>query len=114
MGMVVVRHLRLRELVPEVGERVEDLRDGDALALPFERARRRLVRVQGLCHSLPSASSSLAAAGGPHVPAAYICRGGRPSGHAASIGATSGPAASTSSARLNRVWSPILHPSRTP
>src|SRR5260370_22392087 len=112
MGMVVIRDLCLSELVPEVGERVEDLRDGDPLALPLERAAR--CRVQGLCHSLPSPSSSLAAACGPHVPPAYICRGGRPSRHAASMGSTTVHAASPPSARVNRVRAPINQSTTSP
>src|SRR5712691_4205406 len=111
MRVVVVRDLCLRELVAEVGEGIEDLRDGDPLAFPCERAGRRLVH--GLCHSLPSASSSLAAAGGPHVPAAYICSGGRPSLQAASTGSIRVHAVSTSSARVNRVGSPIMQSSRS-
>src|SRR5258708_13776972 len=114
MGMVVVRHLRLRELVPEVGERVEDLRDGDALALPFERARGRRVRVHGLCHSLPSPSSNLAAACGPHVPAAYICRGGRPSRHAAPVGTPTAHPPPPPPAPVTSLGSPPIHNTTTP
>src|SRR5712691_3786333 len=43
MRVVVVRDLCLRELVAEVGEGIEDLRDGHPLAFPCER-----VRVHGL------------------------------------------------------------------
>src|SRR2546425_10902055 len=88
--MIVVWKLHLRVLAPEVGQRVEDLRDRHPLTFPLQRARRWCVH--GLCHSLPSASSSFAAPCGPHVPAAYICSGGRPPPPAAPVGAGRGPA----------------------
>src|SRR5882762_551672 len=95
------------ELLADVAQRLEHDRHGDVLLAPNDVG----LRLYGLCHSLPSCDRSFAAAGGPHVPAAYICSGGLSSRHAASIGSMSAHAASTSSARVNRVGSPIMQSS---
>src|SRR5207302_2568969 len=92
-------------------ERVEDLADGDVLAMPGGLDPRFDGRAHGRCHSLPSAWSSLAAEGGPQVPAGYVSRGGLLLRHDSSIGSISCQAASTSSARVNRVGSPIMQSS---
>src|SRR6266566_5845154 len=95
------------ELSTDVAQRVEHDRHRDVLLAP----KNIRFHLHGLCHSLPSCASSFAAAGGPHVPAAYICSGGLSSRHAASIGSMSAPAASTSSERVNRVGSPSMQSS---
>src|SRR5205823_4952558 len=105
--MLAVPCLLPREPVSNVRQRAEDVGHGHALAVPH-RLRVRLHGAHGRCHSRPSAFSRCAASSGPHVPAGYIARGGRPLRHAFSIGSTSIHAASTSSARVNSVGSPIM------
>ncbi len=60
--------LREREFRPDVGERGQHLAHRDALTTPFGARLGLDQRAHGRCHSLPSCSRSLSAAGGPHVP----------------------------------------------
>ena len=68
MGLSLFAGLGARERMAHAIQGVEDVGDGDVLAMPVEPWLRRHCG-HGLCHSRPSASSSLPAAAGPHVPA---------------------------------------------
>src|SRR5882672_3647411 len=101
MRMLGLLRFHERELLAYVVERFEHDRHGDVFAAPHDVRLGLDRRAHGRCHSRPSCARSFAAAGGPQVPAAYIASGGLSSRHAAS----------TSSARVNRVGSPIMQSS---
>src|ERR1700694_1013194 len=104
--VLLVAGFRQREFPAYAAEGAENVADGHCLAAPRYFWQDRLAH--GRCHSLPSAWIRLAASGRPHVPAAYIARGGRSSRHAASMGSTNVHAASTSSARVKSVGAPLM------
>src|SRR5207248_9818845 len=108
--VLIVPRLGAGELVPDLPEGVQHIGHPHPLSVPY-RLRVLLGGAHGRCHSLPSAFSSCVAGWGPQVPAAYVASGGRPLRHAFSIGSTSVHAASTSSARVNSVGSPIMQSS---
>ena len=64
--MLVVARLGVGKLLADAAERAQHVPDRHGLAVP--RHVRRRHGSHGLCHSLPSAWTSLSASGGPHVP----------------------------------------------
>src|SRR2546426_12685234 len=112
MGMLVISRLSVSEGVADLGQGGQHVADRHVLAVPL-RIRVSDCLAHGRCHSLPPSWSNCAASGGPHVPAVYVPRGGRPLRQDSSIGSMSALAASTSSARVNSVGSPIMQSTRS-
>src|ERR1019366_1169517 len=111
VGVLLIAGFGQRELPAYATERIQNVSDGHGFAVPRDLRRGLRLGAHGRCHSLPSAWISLSAAEEPHVPAAYMVRGGRSSRQAASMGSMNVHAASTSSARVKSVGSPIMQSS---